>query len=167
MVTEGRWTQTSGLCLTVRNHYMTIPSCFFHGGYHKLSQRITSHSGTKESTHLLHQPGEKGIRRLKSWGFCFGQSGTDMLIQLLIRCSPLRSLVETQSKVNHQPCNYCSITGCIRTMVGFCSGLVHAAWRHMWPSSSLWHCLVVSPRVCRVLHASGCRKALPSKPAPV
>lgn len=108
--------------LMARKHHVTIPSCSFHGGYHWRSQRSHHTGALKKATPF--PTSQKGrSEEVKELEILFGLEQIRHADSASDEISPLRNLMETQSKVSHQLCNCRSIMGCLRILVRFCSGL--------------------------------------------
>lgn len=117
VVTEVGGHRLLACIVPLRKHYMTIPSCFFHGRSHWLSWPITYMVGlNKALTFTSLGKGNKEIEELR-FLFCPEQSGHGDSAS-----GNILSSQESEVKVNHELCNYHSVIDCIRTMVGFFLG---------------------------------------------
>ena len=158
------WGEKAHNCnwITIKKNFLkrknTIPSSFFYSRYCWLSQQITSDSGTRESTHLFHEPEKKGVRRLKGWESIWPEQS-----RYADWASNGTNLMETQFKVSPQLCIAPS-----QTTVGFFSGCPpNIQLDGVCGPAVVCDTLIVTPHISQVLHASGSCKALPSLPVPV
>lgn len=160
---EGEWTQTPGLCHTVKKTPRDHSQLFLLWWIPLAVTASTSHRALKKATPF--STSQKGRNKeVKELEILLGLGQVRHADPASDELSPLRNLMETQSKVSHQLC-HCPPSWA--ALVRFCSGLpphIRLRVRVALQACNTLSCCSPSPCLCQV-HASGCGKALPSNPA--